>query len=143
MWNIDYLAADHTNSTVTPTTIPDISIAVAANLDYVIECRFLTSAAAATTGVQITTVGPASPADVAVTRVYPTSATAVGMLSTAAFGALNATASQGNVQQTEEIVIVLRNGANAGAVTFQLDSEVATSLTTVHDGSFCQWRQLL
>lgn len=141
-WTTVVLGADHTNTTTTPTTVPTLSFPVAANTQYAVECFLSVSAAATTTGVQITVTGPASPTAVTITRDYSTTATAAGRLSLSALGALNATASAGTAASIDMITMILRNGANAGTLGLQLDSEVAASAVTIRQGSHCRSRVL-
>lgn len=138
---ITNLSADHSNSTTTPTTIPTLSAVMVASSTYAVECLFVTSAAATTTGVQITTtVSGTTPTTLTGRRTYCTTATAVGNLLQNAVGALNATASAGTARCVESLNFIVLTAGGTATLGFQLDSEVATSNTTVHAGSHCRTR---
>jgi len=131
-------SADHSNSTVTPSAVPALVLAVAASTRYLIRCQLVTSSAAATTGVQLALTGPASPTALTWMRRSCAAATTIRNNQSNAYNNDAATASAGATRCIEEVHITLRNGANAGNVGFTLQSEIAASNTTVHIGSMCE-----
>lgn len=137
------LLADTSNSTVTPSTVADLVFPVAASAAYNIECNLVTSAAATTTGVQIAITGPASPTQLTWTRRSCASTTTIRQNQSVAYNVDAATASAGTARCVEKISIVLINGVNAGNVGLTLQSEIATSNTTVFSKSFCQLTRIL
>jgi len=129
-----------TSSSAADTSVSDLSISVAALTDYAIDCLLVTSAAATTTGVQLTLTGPSAPVQVTWTRSSCSSTTATVFASINAFGTRDSrTASAGTVRCVERLNAVLLNGDNAGTVGFGLRSEVGTSAVAVHAGSTCTW----
>src|SRR3990167_6544952 len=96
-------------------------------------CLLTTGAATTSTGVQITVNGPASPTQVSWTRQSCSSTTAAIFANINAFGTEDArTASAGATRCVGPLNIHLRNGANAGNVTFAVDTEVNSSAATVY-----------
>lgn len=143
-WTYTTLTANHSNSTTTPTAIPTLAAVMSsATTRYAVECSVVTDAAATTTGVQITTVlTGTAPSLYTGRRTYCTTATALGALLQAGAAAWNATASAGAARCIEEWAFIATTGAGSVTLSFQLDSEVAASATTVYAGSYCRTRSL-
>lgn len=141
-WTTVFSSADLTDSAAGGTeNIPDLTIPVDADTRYKIRCSFTTAAAATTTGIQMTVNGPASPTRVSLRRQSCSSATAMVLIQKNAFASEDArTGSAGTTRCVESIDIDLVNGANAGNVTFSLDTEVAASTVTVYEGAYCEYR---
>lgn len=137
-WTRVVTVGSHTNSTVTPTAVPTLLVPVAASTNYVMRCQLVTSAAAATTGVQLALTGPASPTELTWTRASCASAVTTRDNQSNAYNVDAATASAGTTRCIELVSIILRNGVTAGNVGFTLQSEIAASVTTVHVGSWCE-----
>lgn len=129
------------SATGTPTTVTNLTVPVAASTNYIIRCLLTTNSATTTTGVQITVNGPSSPTQVTWTRKSCSSTTALVNASINAFGTEDVrTASAGATRCVEPIDIHLRNGSNAGNVTFGVDTEIGASAVTVYTGSFCDYQ---
>ncbi len=137
-WTRVVTTGDTANSTTTPTAVTGLTLAVAASTNYVVRCQLVTSAAAATTGVQLTLTGPASPTALTWTRRSCSSTTAIRAFQSNSYNADAATASAGTTRCIDEVLVTLRNGSNAGTLGFNLASEVAASAATVHIGSWCE-----
>ncbi len=129
---------DTTNSTVNPVAVTGLTVAVSASTNYIIRCQIVTSAAAATTGVQLTLTGPANSTAITWTRQSCASAATAANAYLNAYAVDSRTASAGTTRCVEQVLITLRNGVTAGTVGFNLQTEIATSLTTVHTGSWCE-----
>lgn len=146
-WTYTFLTANHTNSTTTPTDVPDLAFTPAANKRYEIEGRFFVTAAATTTGAQIGVVWPTGiVAPSAVTLAVPSSATATTFRYAVRGGNAVALAT-GTPSQTLEamglLTGILTTGASpSGTFKIQLDSEVAASEARVLAGSFLRYREI-
>lgn len=141
-WSTVFSTAELSDSAAGGTeNIPDLTVPVDADTRYKIRCYLTTRSAATTTGIQITVNGPSSPTQVSINRQSCSSATANVFIQKNAFGSEDArTGSAGTTRCMESINIDLVNGANAGNVTFSLDTEVASSAVTVYEGAFCEYR---
>ena len=127
------------NTVAGATNITGLTWTAAANTGYRVRCNLVTSAAAATTGVQVGLTGPASPTELSWSRGSCASTTALTFASVNAYSADARTASAGTTRCVETVDMVLRNGVNAGAVQFTVNTEIDTSTVTVFIGSWCEW----
>lgn len=140
------VASDVSNSnSAAYTAVSDLSIAVATSTNYQIECHFLTSAAAGTTGLQLQVTGPGSPTEVTIVRDYYNNVTtgATVLVATAFNSGSTDDAAAGSCSTTRcinPVHIFLRNGSNSGTVAFAIQTEVNASAVTMHRGSYCDTR---
>lgn len=141
-WSTVISSADVSDSTAGGSNdVPDLTVPVDADTRYKIRCNFTTVSAATTTGIQMTVNGPSSPTQVSIRRQSCSSATAMIITQKNAFGSEDArTASAGTTRCMESIDIDLENGANAGDVTFSLDTETSASAVTAYEGAYCEYR---
>lgn len=135
------LSANRTNATTSYADITDLVIPVAANTRYDIECKFIYSANATTTGLGIGWTGPAPPTLAGgIMTSGLTSATVGGTTSVGndTGGVTTASvATSGNFATFEG---VWSNGANAGNVQMRFKSEVAiASAIIIQAGSWCRY----
>jgi len=141
-WSTVLSSADVTDSTAAGTNdVPDLAVPVDANTRYLIRCYFTTVSAATTTGIQMTVNGPSSPTQVSLRRQSCSSATAMIVTQKNVFASEDVrTGSAGTTRCMESIDIDLQNGANAGSVTFSVDTETSASAVTVYEGAYCEYR---
>lgn len=136
---------ESTAAAYTPMSAFDLAVSPAQVIEA--DCRFITAAVAATTGIQIQVTGPASPTFLRINRLYPNAATLANSVSDrSAFDSAatddGVTASQGAIFAPTFITILLVNGVNAGTLKFALESEIGGSNVAVYEGSFCSYRNL-
>jgi hypothetical protein len=146
-WTYAFLAADHTNSTTTPTAVPGLAFTPAANKRYEIEGRFFVRAAATTTGAQITVVWPTGIAAPSAAHLgSPSSANGL-TLGNVTRGTTGGALATGVPSTTLEalglLTAILTTGASpSGTFRIQLDSEVAASEARMLAGSFIRYREI-
>lgn len=146
-WTYVFLASDHTNTTTTPTDVPDLAFTPAASKRYEVEGRFFVRAAATTTGAQIGVVWPTGIVEPSAAHLgSPSSATAL-TLANATRGTTLAAQGTGVPSATLEalglLTAILTTGASpSGTFKIQLDSEVAGSEARMVAGSFLRYREI-
>jgi hypothetical protein len=134
-------ATDTTDSTLAgDTAITGLSLSVQPNQRYGFVCYIVTSAAAATTGVQLGVTGPASPAAVSTSTLVYTAANTLSTVSINGYGTNPTAASNGTTRSMNRLATLFVNGANAGTFQLTVNTEVDTSQVTVHAGSWCEAR---
>lgn len=136
------LTAARTNATTSYADITDLVIPVTENQRLDIECRFVYSANATTTGIGIGWTGPASPTRTGgLMTAGLTSATVGGTTSVGndTGGVTTASvATTGNFATFKGFWI---NGANAGNIQMRFKSEVAVaSAIVIQPSSFCKYQ---
>lgn len=146
-WTYAFLAADHTNTTTTPTDVPGLELAPSKNTRYEIEGRFFVRAAATTTGAQIGVVWPTGiVAPSAAHLGSPSSATALTLanVTRGTTGAANATGVPSTTLEALGLLTaILTTGASpSGTFKIRLDSEVAASEARMLAGSFIRYREI-
>ena len=146
-WTYTFLAADHTNSTTTPTDVTGLAFTPAANKRYEIEGRFFVRAAATTTGAQIGVVWPTGiVAPSAAHLVSPSSAAALTLANATRGTALAANATgvpSTTLEAMGKLEAILTTGASpSGTFKIRLDSEVAASEARMVAGSFLRYREI-
>ena len=141
--NLVKLTADRTSTVTSFANITDLTFNVLANTDYIFEAFLLFRSATTTTGIAFAATVPASPVAFAMYRTIPISltATAVGESRANDSGAASSGVDTVNVDNIALLTGILRNGANAGAVTLRFASEVAATSVIVRTGSLLRWRQ--
>lgn len=135
------LTATRTNATTSYADITDLVIPVAANQRLSVECRFVYSANATTTGIGIGWTGPASPT-LTSGRMFSglTSATVGGTTVIGNDTGGVTTASVGTTGNAATFTGFWSNGANAGNVQMRFKSEVAiASAIVIQAGSWCRY----
>lgn len=136
-----YLTGNYTNSTTGLTNVTSgntLAFAVAASKDYLITCELFYQAAS-TGGLQIGFTGPASPTAVNYSVELGTTATTINTGAATAFTTKIPTVGVAATATTNfpaHVVLMLRNGANAGTVTLQAASVAAVQLT-INNTSAC------
>jgi len=135
------LSANRTNATTSYADITDLIIPVSANTRYDIECKFIYSANATTTGIGIGWTGPASPTQTGGTmRSGLTSATIGGTTSVGNDTGGVTTASVATTGNFATFEGFWRNGANAGSIQMRYKSEVAVANgIVIQAGSWCKF----
>ena len=144
------VASSNTTDSVvaTPSPVAGLSIPVLANTGYLIHCDLVVSSVTSTTGIYLSTTGPASPTAVTIKSQVFTSTTGPAATNLNAFStgtgnnehAPASSSGASNFRLTYRLDIVLRNGASAGNVVPNIDTEVDTSAVTAHAGSWCESR---
>lgn len=147
LWTYAFLAADHTNTTTTPTDVAGLAFTPAASKRYEIEGRFFVRAAATTTGAQIGVVWPTGiVAPSAAHLGSPASSTALTLanVTRGTTGAANATGVPSTTLEALGLLTaILTTGASpSGTFKIQLDSEVAASEARMLAGSFIRYREI-
>lgn len=143
-WNDGHLglewyrtAADHTNSTTTPTNVTGLAFPIAAGelVNFVAYLNFF--AAALTTGIRTRWTGPAAPTAVNLAQVTPSSASAAAMQGAAGFGVDLIGVGAWSTSLPGLVILHghVTNGSNAGTVQLLVGSEVAGSLITLRRGA--------
>ncbi len=131
------LGADRVNSTVNFADCTGLEFDLAPNSHYAFEFTGAYTAAAGTTGLQLSVNGPASPNLVVAAGQIATSATAVQSGVIAAYDAgLNATASGGSTALPFFVKGNISTGAAGGTFVLRFRSEVAASAVTIKAGSY-------
>jgi len=131
------LGVDRVNSTVNFADCTGLEFDLAPNSHYAFEFTGAYTAAAGTTGLQISVNGPASPNLVVAAGQIATSATAVQNGAIAAYDAgMNATASSGSTALPFFIKGNISTGANGGTFVLRFRSEIAASAVTIKAGSY-------
>jgi hypothetical protein len=136
------VVSDQMNSTTTPANVTGLSFAVEANKIYTFRFSMkATTDTPASCGLHIQFTGPASPVEFwAKVRQWLVGPTEDWEYLTA-FGVSTVRTSIGSrLDMTIEGFLV--NGANAGTVQMQFDSEVDTKVATIYAGSDGVWRKL-
>lgn len=131
---------NETNSTLVHKDIPGAAFAIAVNERVEFEARFTAFAAATTTGIHLSTTGPASPSRVrinaesmAASNTMESRIAAVNVFGNigTAFASSFMTAAPGHLVKVYGFII---NGANAGTIQLRFATEIDTSLVTVEGG---------
>lgn len=129
--------SDQSSSIVTLADVTDLSWAVAANTDYVLNLLVFYETALITTGMGLSLSAPASPTLLRFGFDFSTSAAvrfaAVGSATDSILGT-----GAGPAASTSTIAgsCILRNGANAGNLALRFATLVALSAVTIKAGSF-------
>lgn len=136
------LTATRTNATTSYADITDLVIPVTANQRLSVECRFIYSANATTTGIGIGWTGPASPTLTGGLMTSGlTTATVGGTTSVGNDTGAVTTASVATTGNFATFEGVWNNGANAGNVQMRFKSEVAiASAIVIQPGSWCRYQ---
>jgi hypothetical protein len=135
------LTANRTNATTSYADITDLIIPVAAGTNYDIECKFIYSANATTTGIGIGWTGPASPTQTG-GRMHAglTAATVGGTTIIGNDTGGVTTASTGTTGNFAVFEGFWRNGANAGSIQLRFKSEIAiANAIVIQAGSWCKY----
>lgn len=131
-----FVTSTYTNATTTPSNIPGLSVAVAANTNYTIIFHLYYQGSASTAGLDITVTGPASPTSVIYAyEEHNALATVVDSVATAFGTKLVGGTITATTNFSALVTIGLRNGANAGTVQLQ-GSATGAGTVTVQIGSF-------
>lgn len=136
------LTAARTNATTSYADITDLVIPVAENQRLAIECHYIYSANATTTGIGIGWTGPASPVRTGgLMTAGLTSATVGGTTSVGNDTGGVTTASVATSGNSATFTGTWINGANAGNIQKRFKSEVAVaSAIVIQPGSWCRYQ---
>lgn len=137
-WTSFRFGTTTTNSTTTPATITGFTIPIDIGDNLIARCFVVTTAAATTTGVQVTFAGPTA---TAITRLRKScsSTTAAVFNWATGFGSDGRTASAGTTRCLEEWTFNVNNATNGTDITAQVDSEVSASAVNVFTESWCEY----
>lgn len=140
------LAADTATTTLTYVNALDLSFAMAASADYLVEGFLIFQTAAPTTGAGFGLKGPAAPTAVVYDwQTYQTAIAAVMRYGTA-YDGVGSTPSASVVAANSNVLAALRgivrNGVNVGSCTLVFRSEVNGSAVTLKAGSILRYRKL-
>lgn len=136
------LAADTSNSTVTPATVGSFSVTLAASSVYEFEAVLVFTSAATTTGPRFTLNGPSAQTDFIAAEVTLPQATGASI--TAWGAATNTTSWPTTGAHIARIRGVVKTTAStpATAVTLDIFSEVGASAITLKAGSSMRFRKI-
>lgn len=131
------LGVDRVNSTVNFADCTGLEFDMAPNSHYAFEFTGAYTAAAGTTGLQLSVNGPASPNLVVAAGQIATSGTAVVNGGIASYDTgINATASGGATALPFFVKGNISTGANGGTFILRFRSEIAASAVTIKAGSY-------
>lgn len=142
-WVYAYKAADQTAIGTSFADVTDTGLAVVALGVYQFEFQLIADADAATTGIDVSCNGPASPTALYYTATYWTSVTATAVLNATSYNTdPSNTGSSGTRRAIYTVAGILLNGANAGTLIARIKREAVGSGPNVRAGSFGRVRRL-
>jgi hypothetical protein len=137
------VANAYTNATTTPSSVVGLTAALSANTAYAISCHIVFQGSATTTGLLLSSTGPASPTKVTASLRATTTTGAAAVTwagasdgTTFAFSLGPTTLVTTGADLGADLNVGIINGTNAG--TFQLQAAAAgTGTVTIQPGSTC------